>query len=104
MVAHGATFRLAGPKGERLVPAANYFTLPRQNVRVENALAPDELLTHVILPSPGNVKSGHYEVRYKASHDWPNRLRYRADFIQWRHRTVGQSRDGCRCANPVAVA
>ena len=29
------------------------------------------LLTHVILPAPGNVKSGHYEVRYKQSHDWP---------------------------------
>jgi xanthine dehydrogenase YagS FAD-binding subunit len=53
------------------VAAADYFTLPRQNVRVENVLAPDELLTHVILPPPGNVKSGHYEVRYKASHDWP---------------------------------
>jgi xanthine dehydrogenase YagS FAD-binding subunit len=37
----------------------------------ENVLADDELLTHVMLPSPGNVKSGHYEVRYKASHDWP---------------------------------
>ena len=34
-------------------------------------LAPDELLTHVILPAPGSVKSGHYEVRYKESHDWP---------------------------------
>ncbi len=72
MVAYGATFRLAGPKGERLVPAADYFTMPTlQNVRVENVLAPDELLTHVILPAPGPVKSGHYEVRYKESHDWP---------------------------------
>ena len=34
-------------------------------------LADDELLTHVILPAPGTVKSGHYEVRYKQSHDWP---------------------------------
>ena len=42
-----------------------------KNVRTENVLAPDELLTHVILPAPGDVKSGHYEVRYKASHDWP---------------------------------
>jgi xanthine dehydrogenase YagS FAD-binding subunit len=25
----------------------------------------------VILPAPGNVKHGHYEVRYKQSHDWP---------------------------------
>ena len=24
-----------------------------------------------MLPAPGNVKSGHYEVRYKESHDWP---------------------------------
>ena len=71
MVAYGATFRLAGPKGERLVPAADYFTLPRQNLRTENVLAPDELLTHVILPPAGDLKSGHYEVRYKASHDWP---------------------------------
>ena len=34
-------------------------------------LADEELLTHVILPAPGNVKNGHYEVRYKQSHDWP---------------------------------
>ena len=39
--------------------------------RRKTSLADDELLTHVILPPPGNVKTGHYEVRYKASHDWP---------------------------------
>ena len=72
MVAYGATFRLAGPTGERLVPAADYFTMPTlQNVRTENVLKPSELLTHVILPAPGGLKSGHYEVRYKTSHDWP---------------------------------
>jgi xanthine dehydrogenase YagS FAD-binding subunit len=70
-VAYGATFRVLGPNGERLVPAAEYFTLPSGNVRVENVLAPNELLTHVILPPPGAVRSGHYEVRYKTSHDWP---------------------------------
>ena len=71
-VAYGATFRLVGPKGERMVAAADYFTMPTlQNVRTENVLAPNELLTHVILPAPGVVKSGHYEVRYKESHDWP---------------------------------
>src|SRR5262245_37895612 len=72
MVAYGATFRLLGPNGERMVPASEYFTMPTlQNVRGENVLAPNELLTHVILPPPGPVKSGHYEVRYKESHDWP---------------------------------
>src|SRR5215469_10122618 len=71
MVAYGATFRLVGPKGARMVPAAEYFTLPRQNLRTENVLAPNELLTHAFLPAPGNMKSGHYEVRYRAAHDWP---------------------------------
>src|SRR5262249_56085641 len=37
----------------------------------ENGVEGDEILTHVILPAPGGVRSGHYEVRYKASHDWP---------------------------------
>ncbi len=74
-VAYDATFRLLGPRGERMVRAADYFTMPtKENVERENVLEPDELLTHVILPAPGppgTVKSGHYEVRYKASHDWP---------------------------------
>jgi xanthine dehydrogenase YagS FAD-binding subunit len=71
-VAYGAKFRLVTPSAEREVPASEYFTMPtRRNVQKENVLGDDELMTHVILPSPGNVKSGHYEVRYKASHDWP---------------------------------
>ena len=71
-VAYDATFRLLGPRGERMVKAADYFTMPtRENVERENVLEPNELLTHVILPAPGSVKTGHYEVRYKAAHDWP---------------------------------
>ncbi len=71
-VAYGARFRVVGPSGEREISAAEYFTLPTlQNVLKENVLADDELLTHVILPAPGNVKTGHYEVRYKQSRDWP---------------------------------
>ena len=71
-VAYGARFRVVGPKGEREIAAADYFTRPTtQNVLKENVLEDDEILTHVILPPPGNVKSGHNEVRYKASHDWP---------------------------------
>ena len=71
-VAYGAKFRLVSPRGEREVPAADYFTMPtNRNVLKENVCEDDELLTHVILPAPGNVKTGHYEVRYKQSHDWP---------------------------------
>jgi len=52
-VAYDATFRLVGPRGERMVKAADYFTMPtKENVKRENVLEPDELLTHVILPAP----------------------------------------------------
>jgi xanthine dehydrogenase YagS FAD-binding subunit len=71
-VAYGATFRVFGPMGEREIAAADFFTMPTlANVLKENVLDDEDLLTHVILPPPGNVKTGHYEVRYKASHDWP---------------------------------
>src|SRR2546427_11965798 len=71
-VAYGARFRVVGPAGEREVAASEFFTLPTlQNVLKENVLDDEELLTHVILPAPGNVKTGHYEVRYKQSRDWP---------------------------------
>jgi xanthine dehydrogenase YagS FAD-binding subunit len=71
-VAYGARFRVVGPNGEREIPAADFFTMPTlQNVLKENVLGDEDILTHVILPAPGNVKSGHYEVRYKQSHDWP---------------------------------
>ncbi len=71
-VAYGAKFRVLGPNGEREVAAADYFTMPTlQNVLKENVLDDEDILTHVILPAPGNVKHGHYEVRYKQSHDWP---------------------------------
>ncbi len=72
LVAYGAKFRVLGPNGEREIAAADYFTLPTtQNVLKENVLEDEDILTHVILPKPGTVKSGHYEVRYKQSHDWP---------------------------------
>ena len=72
LVAYGAKFRIFGPKGEREIAATEYFTMPTMaNVRKENVLEDDELLTHVILPAPGAAKTGHYEVRYKQSHDWP---------------------------------
>ena len=90
-VAYAAKFRIVGPSGEREVPAAEYFTLPTiQTVRKENVLADDELLTHVILPAPGNVKSGHYEVRFKESRDWP--MAFATVVLAMNGSTVGSAR------------
>lgn len=71
-LAYGARFRVVGPSGEREIQAADFFEMPDRNIRGENVLAANELLTHVILPSPGaGARSATYEVRFKQSHDWP---------------------------------
>jgi xanthine dehydrogenase YagS FAD-binding subunit len=70
-IALEARFRLVGPAGEREVAAADYFVMPDANIFGETVLKPNEILTHVILPAPGAVKSATYEVRFKQSHDWP---------------------------------
>jgi xanthine dehydrogenase YagS FAD-binding subunit len=70
-VALGARMRVAGPAGERMVDAEQYFVMPDRNLFGETVLEPNELMTHLILPPPGSVKSAMYEVRFKQSHDWP---------------------------------
>ena len=70
-IAYGAKFRVAGPSGEREVAAADFFVPPERDIWDENILEPNELLTHVVLPAPGNVRAATYEVRFKQSHDWP---------------------------------
>ncbi len=70
-IALDARFRIAGPAGEREVSAAEYYQMPDRNLFGETVLAPNELLTHVIVPAPGAARSATYEVRFKQSHDWP---------------------------------
>jgi xanthine dehydrogenase YagS FAD-binding subunit len=50
LVALDAKFRVVGPSGERMVPAAEFFVLPKQDVARENVLAADEVLAGVQLP------------------------------------------------------
>ena len=46
-----ATFRIVGPAGERLVPAAEFFVLPRENSARENVLGADDVLASVRIPA-----------------------------------------------------
>ena len=70
-IALGAKFRIVGPAGERLVEAGEYFQMPDRNLFGETVLAPNELMTHVMLPPPTGARMATYEVRFKQSHDWP---------------------------------
>ncbi len=46
---------ITGPKGERRVPIATFFTGVRRTV-----LAPDEILVELVVPSPGAHSGGNY--------------------------------------------
>ena len=70
VIAYGGRFRVAGSKGAREIDAGEFFQMPNQNLYGESVLQPDEIITHVLLPAPGQ-KSASYEVRFKQSHDWP---------------------------------
>ena len=70
VIAYGGRFRVAGPNGAREIDAGQFFQMPNQNLYGETLLQPDEIITHVLLPEPGQ-RSATYEVRFKQSHDWP---------------------------------
>jgi xanthine dehydrogenase YagS FAD-binding subunit len=71
ILAYGGRMRVVGPDGEREIEADRFFVMPDRNMYGETALEPNEIVTHVILPQTRNVRSAHYEVKFKQSHDWP---------------------------------
>ena len=63
LVALDAKFRVMGPAGDRLVPAAEFFILPRQDPARENMLAPDQVLMSIQLPvMKKGVRSTYHKV------------------------------------------
>jgi xanthine dehydrogenase YagS FAD-binding subunit len=61
--------KLVSASGSREVDAAKFFLAPQSNDAREIALAPNEILTEVIIPGAG--KNATYEVRHKDALDWP---------------------------------
>jgi xanthine dehydrogenase YagS FAD-binding subunit len=62
-VALDAKFRIAGPAGERVVPAAEFFTLPTVDPARENLLKDGEVLVAVMLPSPrAGARSTYHKI------------------------------------------
>ncbi len=63
LVALDAQFRVMGTKGDRIVPAAEFFALPKVDPARENVLKNDEILMAVHLPAPKpNVRSTYHKV------------------------------------------
>ncbi|HEV3338912.1 MAG TPA: FAD binding domain-containing protein [Pirellulales bacterium] len=73
LVALGATLRIVGPgpQDETLVPIGEFFHAPRHEGQREHVLAPNQLLTHVLLPPADGVANATYEVRHGEGPDYP---------------------------------
>ena len=61
LMALGATFRVLGPTGERQIPVADFFVLPRQNAQQENVLGNEDVIVSVQVPAakPGTRSTYH---------------------------------------------
>lgn len=74
LLAYDASIMVVGPeetgREARTMPLADFFVRPSRNIRRENVLEPDQLVTRVILP-PARGVSATYVVNHKQSHDWP---------------------------------
>src|SRR3954451_8317268 len=68
MVAIGAEYRLAGPKGERIVPAGRFYHNDGINYLTKQ---PDEILVDVRLPAPEGWDAVYHKLRRRGSFDFP---------------------------------
>jgi xanthine dehydrogenase YagS FAD-binding subunit len=71
LIAYGARLRIAGPDGERELAVEKFFRIPTSDAEREHDLKPNELVIEVVVPTAKNVRAANYEVRQKASFDWP---------------------------------
>ncbi len=71
LIAYGARVRLLGPNGAREVELEKFYRIPTAEGVREHDLAPNEIVTEVVIPAAEGVKSGYYEVRQKEVFDWP---------------------------------
>ena len=69
----GAQVRIVGPEedSEQIVDVHQLYRTPAADDESEHTLQPGQLITHVLLPPPGNNLSAAYEVRHGEGPDQP---------------------------------
>jgi xanthine dehydrogenase YagS FAD-binding subunit len=70
LAALGARVKLVSPKGTRELPIEKFFVIPKEATEREVALAPDEILTEILVPAAA-VRNATYEIRQKTALDFP---------------------------------
>jgi xanthine dehydrogenase YagS FAD-binding subunit len=71
LAALDATIHVTGPKGERAIPIATFYTLPGNTPERETVLEPGDLITHVTIPAlPTGTRSVYLKLRDRASYEF----------------------------------
>jgi xanthine dehydrogenase YagS FAD-binding subunit len=73
LIALNAHVKIQGPEAqhEELVPLADFYRVPRHERQRETILAPNQLLTQIVLPPSSGISSASYEVRHGEGADYP---------------------------------
>ena len=71
LMALGATVNIHGPRGANEVVLDDFFTMPEMNIRRENILRPNEIVTEITIPKPeANSRGMFLKVRERESIDF----------------------------------
>ena len=71
LMALGATVNIHGPRGANEVVLDDFFTMPEMNIRRENILRPNEIVTEITIPQPeANSRGMFLKVRERESIDF----------------------------------
>ena len=71
LIAFDGKVELTGPKGKRVVPLAEFFTAPEEDVTCENVATSREVITNILLPPVDeNTRSFYIKHGQRESYDW----------------------------------
>jgi xanthine dehydrogenase YagS FAD-binding subunit len=72
LMALDARVEIAGQKGTRVVPIAQFYVTPQNNILRETVLTPQELLVAVEIPAPAQGSKGAYvKLKERQAFDFP---------------------------------
>ncbi|MFB3815829.1 MAG: xanthine dehydrogenase family protein subunit M [Terriglobales bacterium] len=71
LIAYGAQVVIYSQGKPRALALEKFFVTPQKDGEREHALAPNEIVTEILLPAASGVRAANYEVRQKYSFDWP---------------------------------
>ncbi len=100
LLAYDAKIRIVGPQGPRTVPLAMFYILPKEDVKRETILKPNEIVTEVLLPAAWKGSPATYR-KVRARRSWDFAIAGVALALRFRGEKVEKARVVLSGAAPV---